>query len=200
MMTQSTLFGTRSDSYTDGMLARRLARLGLAGAILAGVAGALPVRPGFVVGESMQPSLQPGQPFLYSRRGPGSVPFRRGDIVLLRMQGVPCVKRVFAVGGDGFWTVNSTPGDGLAKSLLDPGVPIRRWRKRYPLFHYRRLTVPRGSVFVVGEGPNSLDSRELGPVPVRDVLGRLLFTAPRPCRNLSGVLAWVDRPHGRAPS
>src|SRR5437660_1550919 len=81
----------------------RTARLALLGSAVAGAAWFSPLRPGIVVGHSMEPSLQPWQLFFYHRGAPRPGSIRRGDVVLVRVDGQTCVKRVFALGGDWFW-------------------------------------------------------------------------------------------------
>jgi signal peptidase I len=139
-----------------------------------GFVSLLPVRAGFVAGSSMVPTLRSGQPFLYRRiSSPGGC--RRGEVVVLRLGGQLCVKRIFALGGDSIWSFNEGVMDEAAPQLLAVGVDPRPWKRRFPSFRFHRWRVPSGNVFVVGDGVLSLDSRQLGPVPDEDVLGRVLL-------------------------
>ncbi|SHF93148.1 signal peptidase I [Streptoalloteichus hindustanus] len=101
-----------------------------------------------VRGHSMSPTLHDGQRLVARRlrRHP-----RRGDVIVFRVPDDELphrIKRVAAVAGDPL-------PDWLAPAL--PG-----------LSH-----VPPGHVAVVGDNPRSQDSRQLGLVDCRDVLGRV---------------------------
>jgi signal peptidase I len=189
----------RNTSIDIGMdggpdLASRVTRLMVAGAMVAGIAGVSPFRLGIVDGRSMAPILQPGQPFIYSKETPGCRKLRRGDLVLVQMGGDVCVKRIFALPGAQFWSVDRPRDDAAPITPLAFYPPIREWRERYPLFRYRRVDVPKDSVFLLGEGPRSLDSRQLGAVPLGCVLGRVVLPQAPAARAFSGAMAWVDHP------
>lgn len=123
----------------------------LAGATLAAVAAAAVLRRRLLVvtvrGISMAPTLNPGDRLLV-RRG---LPPRRGDVVVLRLahRSAPAgwsIKRVTAVAGD----------------RVPAGVPDLPPGGR----------VPAGHLVVLGDNAAvSLDSRELGPVPVERLVG-----------------------------
>lgn len=151
---------------------QRWQRLLAAGGLLAGLAVVSPVRVGVVSGGSMDPTLHNGQPFLFARQHP---PLRRGDVVLIRLKGETCVKRIFALGGEPIrWY--SLKQDGMASGrMISAGASLAQWRKRYPFFKVQESRVPQGQVFVLGDGNSSLDSRQVGPVPEADVIGWLVF-------------------------
>ena len=153
----------------------RLGRLARAGGVLALAAVVLPWRPGVVVGASMAPTLNPGQFFVYARDPLFPRPLRRGDVVVVRIGGQTCVKRVFAMDGDQFWVCQGGRRADLHARLLDPATPIRQWRERFPRLIYQQRSVPRGEVYVVGDGLYSQDSRELGSVPAAEVLGHVVY-------------------------
>lgn len=110
-----------------------------------------------VRGNSMAPTLRDGQRLLARRlrRDP-----RRGEVIVFAVpEGMrdpadpPCrIKRIAAVAGD------PVP-DWLAPAL--PGVP----------------DVPAGHVAVAGDNPRSQDSRQLGLVPCRDIVGTVSASA-----------------------
>jgi signal peptidase I len=139
---------------------------------------ASPVRTGIVVGQSMSPTLRPWQPFLYTAFQAGRTPIHRGDIVLVRMGGSSCVKRVFALGGDHFWVMDDALDEDMAVLPLGVGIPVKPWKARFPVSHFRKVTIPRNAVYVLGENPTSLDSRQLGPVSRADVIGRVVLPGP----------------------
>jgi signal peptidase I len=122
----------------------------------------------YVHGQSMEPNLHSDQRLIvekisYRLRGP-----RRGDIVVVRVDGhdVPPIKRVIGLPGE---TVEIRDGhawiDGrrLAEAYLDPILQQ----------DYGPVTVPQEHVFVMGDNRNvSGDSRIFGPVHLREVWGR----------------------------
>lgn len=165
------------------------------GSLLAVAAYAMPVRMGVVQGTSMEPTLRSGQCFFYKPDTSNQEPIRRGDIVVVRLGGQVCVKRVFALGGDRFWVVGQgTVPDRYNWTPIEMGVPISRFRKRFPTFHYSARTMPKNTVYVLGDGCSSLDSRELGPVPVRAVLGRVIVPDAGDPSVSSATLAWTREP------
>ncbi len=110
-----------------------------------------------VRGHSMAPTLRDGQQLLVRRRRRAP---RRGEVVVFTVPGTlrdaadpPCrVKRVAAVAGD------PVP-DWLTETL--PGV----------------ANVPVGHLVVVGDNSRSQDSRQLGLVACRDVVGTVSASA-----------------------
>lgn len=170
--------GARRACRSD--LGRRVGGIAAGGLLAVLAAHRMPVHLALVRGGSMTPTLQPGQPLIYATPTAQDAPLSRGELVLVRLDGELCVKRVFALGGDRFWTLREGPAP---ITPLDPHTGIRRWRQRYPDFHYRRFQVPSEQIFVVGENLSSLDSRNLGPVPSSAVVGRVVFPAAAPPDN-----------------
>lgn len=135
----------------------------------------MPVCPTIVLGESMAPTLHNGQVVLLDRTYYRRHPFRRGDIVVFRHQGVVQVKRVYALPGAHVWEVRSPDGESAFLADLSalpaaPRSPARtRLGDRLVLTH-----VPPGTLYVIGDGGNrSCDSRYYGPILMRSVLGRV---------------------------
>ena len=106
--------------------------------------------------------------------------YKYGDIVILRKNGVfdddPIVKRVIAVEGQ---TVDIDFAEGI---VYVDGEALEEDYIREPTYTAEGtefpLTVPEGSIFVMGDNRNdSDDSRdpELGPVDTRQILGRAVF-------------------------
>ena len=106
--------------------------------------------------------------------------YKYGDIVILRKTGVfdnePIVKRVIATGGQ---TVDIDFGEGVA--YVD-GEALEEDYIREPTYTAEGtefpLTVPEGSIFVMGDNRNgSSDSRDyrLGTVDTRYVIGKAAF-------------------------
>jgi signal peptidase I len=133
----------------------------------------------------MEPTLRSGSLFVYDRHYYHGKPVRRGDVVVLRGRRGFWIKRVYATEDARFW-VWRQPMEGylrrdpvnaaqqarfksLAAYQRELGLPVR----------LERFRVPPGHVFVVGDGPVSEDSRELGTVPVTSIVGRVVYPARR---------------------
>lgn len=132
-----------------------------------------------VVGSSMVPTLH--QNDLLLLWSVGYTP-QRGDVIVLRKESFlsyPVVKRVIATGGEHV-TVDYTTGtvsvDGVA--LDEPYINELMVDTGKPYLTVLDVTVPEGSVYVLGDNRNnSSDSRhqDLGTVDERYILGKALF-------------------------
>lgn len=131
-----------------------------------------------VDGHSMVPTLQDGDRLAVTV-GVLARAYRAGDIVVLRKQSFleePIVKRVIAVEGqtvDIDFTTGSVTVDG--KVLNEPYINELTFRSDGTEFP---LTVPEGSVFVMGDNRNhSNDSRDirLGTVDTGYIIGKASF-------------------------
>ncbi len=133
-----------------------------------------------VDGHSMVPTLQDGDRLLVlnAMLCGGYEP---GDIVVLRKESflpTPIVKRVVAVEGqvvDIDFTSGTVFVDG--KPLQEDYISERTFTAEGTVFP---LTVPKGSVFVLGDNRNnSTDSRDarLGTVDERYIIGRAVYLA-----------------------
>lgn len=133
-----------------------------------------------VDGHSMVPTLQDGDRLLVlnSLLGGG---YKPGDVVVLRKESflpTPIVKRVIATGGqvvDIDFLSGAVYVDG--ERLHEDYVNDLTFMEEGTVFP---LTVPEGSVFVLGDNRNhSSDSRDdrLGTVDERYIIGRAVFLA-----------------------
>lgn len=132
-----------------------------------------------VVGSSMVPTLH--QNDLLLLWSVGYTP-QRGDVIVLRKESFmsyPVVKRVIATGGEHV-TVDYTTGtvsvDGVV--LDEPYINELMVDTGSPNMTVLDVTVPEGSVYVLGDNRNnSSDSRhqDLGTVDERYILGKALF-------------------------
>ncbi|MEV8371447.1 S26 family signal peptidase [Kribbella sp. NPDC056861] len=92
-----------------------------------------------VVGNSMEPTLDPGDRVFALRRRVAR-PLRVGDIVVLKAEGRNLIKRLAATGG-----------------MPVPADPDQ--------------VVPAGSLWLLGDGEQSFDSRHFGAVADDEVIG-----------------------------
>ena len=138
-----------------------------------------------VVGHSMVPTLEQNDKVIISNLFYHP---KQGDIVVLRKQTLmdePIVKRIIATEGQ---TVDIDFDDGVVyvdgKALDEPYVNAPD-RENFE----GKITVPKGSVFVMGDNRNaSTDSRDarLGCVDTRYIMGRVYFTL-FPVKNIGVV-------------
>ncbi|MCI8651613.1 MAG: signal peptidase I [Oscillospiraceae bacterium] len=146
-----------------------------------------------VVGSSMLPTLHEGDLLLL--QSVGYTP-KQGDVVVLRKpdfpwpETAPVVKRVIAVEGQHVrvdYDAHCVYVDGVA--LDEPYINGIMEQPTDSALIYLDLTVPEGSVYVLGDNRNhSSDSRHqlLGPVDERYVLGRALWVIS-PFQNFGAI-------------
>ena len=176
--------------------------LPLLGLVLPLLAAICPLRLGVVSGRSMEPTLRNRSPFTFDRSYYRTHPIRRGDIVVVRDSSGTWIKRVYAVGGDEFlcW---KEPREGFVRHdpiAQDQGEYFTRLaavqrRKGVGDCRVVRLKVPKGSLFVIGDGAASEDSRMRGYVRAEYVIGRV---TPLPGQDLGTVPVWVELSSPRA--
>lgn len=133
-----------------------------------------------VEGDSMYPTLHNGDVLLL--RSIGYTP-KTGDIVVLnKREGVfcdPIVKRIIAVGGQTVsidYSAGTVTVDGQV--LDEPYIAEEMGPPIDPYENITQVTVPEGSVFVMGDNRNhSSDSRDqrLGTVDERYILGEVVM-------------------------
>ena len=141
-----------------------------------------------VQGESMEPTLYNGDMLLLQSIGYQPA---RGDIVVLTKPSFmehPIVKRVVAVGGQTV-EINYETHELLVDGQVQNEPYIKEMMLEPGWDNMNHVTVPEGSIFVMGDNRNhSTDSRDprVGIVDRRDVLGRALFVV-FPFHRLGGV-------------
>jgi signal peptidase I len=137
---------------------------------------------GVVQGSSMTPTYRPGQFFLLDRHYYRDHPIQREDVVVARCDGHTMIKRVFAVGGDTIWLLVQHDNDTVFRFIVDRQMldRLRRATLHGDIGRITRLTVPRGSVYLLGDySPSSVDSRNFGAVSTDAIVGRV-----RPLRTV----------------
>jgi signal peptidase I len=148
------------------------------GVLLAGMAYlAQPMRIGVVRGESMEPTLRNGQPYVLNTHAYKATSPQRGEVVVFRHENVTYIKRVAAVGGDSLLLERIR---GAQEDELVARSEVSRLRRLAAnplmpgLVRLRSITIPADSVYVVGDCAQlSQDSRNFGPIPVSSILGQV---------------------------
>jgi signal peptidase I len=111
----------------------------------------------------------------YEHRSP-----QRGEIVVIRHNGIFIIKRVIGLGGD---TISSADGKLLVNGVIPDEPYVQHVGNPAPtpeMNTFAGITVPSGKIFVLGDNRDvSLDSRmpEFGFVADTDVLGKVSFVA-----------------------
>lgn len=130
---------------------------------------------------SMEPTLQVNDRVLVAKFAYRISDIHRGDVVVFknpaRLPDEPAqlIKRVVGVGGDVIQTVDGklvVNGALVSEPYLAPGT-----RTRAPDGHdLPKTTVPAGHIFVMGDNRgNSRDSRYIGPIDNKTVVGKAFF-------------------------
>jgi signal peptidase I len=143
----------------------------------------------------MEPSFPQGSFFLFQRCRATEQPLQPGDVVVLRRGGETWIKRVYATAGDRFWALREQDGGRRYTRPIRAGQQERFSR----IAQFQRaqghpcevveLKVPAGKVFIMGDALASRDSRELGPVPESEVVGKVVTAMPG---GLTEMPEWVE--------
>ena len=171
-------------------------------AVLPLVAMLCPTRVGVVFGHSMEPTLKHLSLFAFDQNHYREHPIRKGDIVVIRDGSGTWIKRVYAVGGEGFFAWKE-PRDGvirhepIAQDQHDYFVQLAADQRRMDVGDCRvvRLKVPKDGLFVIGDGAWSEDSRTWGYVRAENVIGRVV---PLPGQDLGTTPTWTEMSSPRA--
>ena len=144
------------------------------GAAASAVCGAgLIYQPTIVVGNSMSPTLRSGgiiwiDRTYYLRHRP-----QRGEVVVFHADGQTCVKRVYRGPGEKvYYLANDSDWLGLVRESYAPDLR-ERYRKYRSNVRVKEMRVPDDCIFVLGDNLSwSEDSRQMGPIPISDLVGR----------------------------
>jgi signal peptidase I len=140
-----------------------------------------PLQIGVVSGASMEPSFRSRQVIMIDRHYYRGHPIHRGDVVILREGDMVLIKRVYALGGDEFWTLLNSDDGQLYREIIEPRMlpRIRRLMPMLPSYKLTHFHVPEGTIYVVGDNSSaSIDSRHFGPVPLSAIMGRVRNAPP----------------------
>lgn len=130
-----------------------------------------------VVGESMIPTLQPGNHYILNRCAYQKSDPQRGDVVVIRDPADHgfSVKRIVALSGESVHFLSGKVfinGDPLKEPYLKPGTYTFTYSQQIEQF----ITCGKDQYFVLGDNrPASIDSRAYGPVSRGDILGRVVL-------------------------
>ena len=122
-------------------------------------------------GPSMQPNLYVGYRMMTEKISYRLHEPRRGDIVIAEPANSQfnLVKRVIGLPGE---TIESKDGHTYinGESIDEP------WVTNFGGRYHPPTRIPEGHVFIIGDNrPVSHDSRAIGPVPIKNIIGRVIF-------------------------
>ncbi len=134
-------------------------------------------QPFVVDGSSMYPTFQNGNYLIVDELTYDFSKPQRGDVIVFRYPGNPSlfyIKRIIGLPRETITiksgTVTITEPNGASRILNEPFISAKD--KAYTL----KRTLGPNQYFVMGDNrPESSDSRVWGPVPARDIVGRVLL-------------------------
>jgi len=150
-------------------------------------------QPTVVVGSSMAPTLDSGKVIWVDRTYYKTHKPKRGEVIIFKHDGDTFVKRVYRAPGE---TVHfATAGSEWVGPVRENQVATARARYERPrsVLRIQSMTVPEDSVFVLGDNFTcSVDSRQLGPIPLKEIIGRAHLEADQ-----TVTLPWEFVPRSR---
>lgn len=138
-----------------------------------------------VSSESMSNSICKGDYVFVKNVKPENI--NHGKIIAFFDKDQTYIKRVVALQGD---TVRINNGDLIVNEIIESKVPACRTLPHTPDADYwpqdyftkpgaRAITIPAQHVFILGDNRDkSKDSRVLGPLPMSNITGEVVFTLP----------------------
>jgi len=136
-------------------------------------------RMGVVRGKSMEPTYEDGQIVLVRRWNWFHGPLHHNDVVLVQQERDVIIKRVYRLSGE---EIDDNPiRVAMATRRNDLSDYYEQKTIQTPNGPETHLYVPEGYVVIIGDNLRvSEDSRLFGPVPQRNILGRVVAAPPPP--------------------
>ncbi len=134
-------------------------------------------QPFIVDGESMYPTFQNGNYLIVDELTYHFEKPQRGDIIVFRYPGNPSIfyiKRIIGLPGETVTikngTITITEPDGASRVLNEPFISAR------DTSYNMSTTLSMSQYFMMGDNrPRSSDSRVWGPLPARNIIGRVFL-------------------------
>ncbi|HTE20678.1 MAG TPA: signal peptidase I [Armatimonadota bacterium] len=147
--------------------------LGICGVAATIYGGGMMFQPTVVVGHSMSPTLDDGRVIWVDRTYYKTRVPERGEVVVFKHDGETYVKRVYRGPGEKVHYLGAGSNWlGLVRASDVPELR-RQYERKGALLRVGVTRVPPDAVFVLGDNfLQSEDSRELGPIPISDIIGR----------------------------
>lgn len=134
-------------------------------------------QPFVVDGESMHPTFENGNYLIVDEVTYDFSKPQRGDVIVFRYPGNPSIfyiKRIIGLPNetvtikDGLTTI--TEPNGASRTLKEPYISSK------DMSHNSSITLGPTQYFMMGDNrPRSSDSRVWGPMPAKDIIGRVLL-------------------------
>lgn len=141
-------------------------------------AAASPLGFAVIMGSSMNPTLHNGQVCLMLKPAGHEEPWIRGDVVVFRVAGQTCVKRIAGLPGDTLYVVRNKEGFDDEIVMEWQFVKLSKalaGKYAAPTIWIEEVVVPEGSCYVLGDNLTaSRDSRSFGAVPLSSICGKLV--------------------------
>jgi signal peptidase I len=130
-----------------------------------------------VRGSSMLPTYQDGEFVLVNKLAENYGRLKKGDVVIVHMGDDDLIKRIAFLPGD---TINAEYAPAFRRVWKYFDV-IRLPNSRYNNYERVKLIVPPGYIVVLGDNlAISDDSRYFGPVPIKNIIGKVVNAPPAP--------------------
>lgn len=149
-------------------------------------------QPTVVVGDSMSPTLVSGRWIYVDRLYYRNHTPQPGEVVVFRHDGDTYIKRIYRGPGQSLHYLGDT--DCLVSLVSE--MRVKNAQERFggdERLRVREMRVPDDSVYVLGDNYlASEDSRQLGPIPVSEIVGRARVTIDQTIAE-----RWEFRPASR---
>ena len=150
-------------------------------------------QPNQVKGASMEPGFHDGDYIITSKVTYKLTHPQRGDVIVLKSPKNPdidYIKRIIGLPGDKILVKDTNVyinGQIINENYISAATNL--WPTGF-LKEGVTFTIPKNYVFVMGDNrPRSSDSREFGPIPIKDIIGVVKYRYYPPQRT-----GWIKNP------